>query len=64
MVLILQKLRLGLRTVVNGKLVIPVYANSPSDCTNCALEKECYNLKFACYIGSEPIKFLGVYDEI
>ena len=60
----MQKLRLGLKTVIEGKLVVPVYANNSSDCTNCALEKECSKLKFACYIGSEPIKFMEVDDEI
>jgi len=59
----LQKLKLGLRTVIEGKIVIPIYASSPSDCINCALEEECGRLKFACYIGSEPIKFLEVKDE-
>jgi len=55
-----MNLAIGKCVNINGNIVKPIISN---DCENCALEKECSKLKFACYVGSEPIKFLKVIPD-
>ena len=52
-----SNIKIGIRTLINGSLVIPVIADNYEDCNDCGLKKDCANLHLCCYLDGLPIKF-------